>query len=104
MPFRSSSGRIRVVSLAQIQYFVAVAEEGTVSRAATRLRVAQPAVSRQIRALEDELGAPLFRRLPRGMALSPEGEVFLEHGRRILESVERAALAVMARPPRSTDR
>lgn len=92
------------MSLAQIQYFVAVAEEGAVCRAAARLRVAQPAVSRQIRALEDELGAALFRRVPRGMTLSAEGEVFLEHGRGILASVERAATAVRARPPRSTGR
>ena len=84
------------MSLSQIRYFVAVAEEGTVSRAAQKLRVAQPAVSRQIRALEDELGATLFHRVPAGMRLSPEGEVFFEHGLDILARVDGAALAVRA--------
>jgi DNA-binding transcriptional LysR family regulator len=78
------------VSLAQIRYFVAVAEEGNVGRAAQRLRVAQPPVSRQIRALEDELGTPLFARTPRGMTLLPPGEAFLDHARAILAAVERA--------------
>lgn len=82
------------MSLAQLRYFVAVAEEGNVCRAAGRLRVAQPPVSRQIRALEDELGAPLFTRTPRGMALLPSGEVFLDHARAILHAVERAGEAV----------
>jgi DNA-binding transcriptional LysR family regulator len=82
------------VSLAQIEYFVAVAEEGHVGRAAQRLRVAQPAVSRQIRKLEDELDAPLFLRTPRGMRLSDAGAVFLRHAREILGGIEAARGAV----------
>jgi DNA-binding transcriptional LysR family regulator len=82
------------VSLAQIEYFVAVAEAGHVGRAAAGLRVAQPAVSRQIRRLEDELGAPLFVRTPRGMTLSRAGHVFLKHARGILESVRLAGADV----------
>jgi DNA-binding transcriptional LysR family regulator len=82
------------VSLAQIRYFVAVAEEGNVGRAARAVRVAQPALSRQIRSLEDELGTPLFRRTPRGMLLSPPGEVLLSHARAILAGVEAARMAV----------
>jgi DNA-binding transcriptional LysR family regulator len=78
------------VSLSQIRYFVAVAEEGNVGRAAQRLHVAQPPVSRQIRALEDEIGAPLFTRTPRGMTLLPSGRVFLDHARAILNAVDRA--------------
>lgn len=81
------------VSLAQIRYFVAVAEEKNVSSAAAKLRVAQPPVSRQIRALEDELGTPLFRRTPRGMTLLPSGEAFLGHARKILDAIDAAALA-----------
>jgi DNA-binding transcriptional LysR family regulator len=78
------------MSLAQIRYFVAVAEEGHVGRAARKLRVAQPPISRQIRALEDEIGTPLFARTPRGMALLPPGVVLLEHGRRILAAIDEA--------------
>jgi len=84
------------MSLAQIRYFIAVAEEGHVGRAAHGLRVAQPAVSRQIKNLEDELGALLFVRTSRGMQLSSSGRVFLDHARGILQGVEHAALAVRA--------
>ncbi|MGH7330476.1 MAG: LysR family transcriptional regulator [Polyangiaceae bacterium] len=79
------------VSLAQIEYFVAVADHGHVGRAAAELRVAQPAVSRQIRRLEDELGRSLFVRTPRGMKLSDAGAIFLSRARIILESVRDAA-------------
>jgi DNA-binding transcriptional LysR family regulator len=82
------------VSLAQIEYFVAVAEEGHVGRAACKLRIAQPALSRQIRKLEDELQRPLFLRTPRGMRLSDVGTIFLGHARIILEEVRAAREAV----------
>jgi DNA-binding transcriptional LysR family regulator len=78
------------MSLAQIRYFVAVAEEGNVSRASAQLRIAQPPVSRQIKSLEDELGTPLFTRTSRGMALLPAGEAFLTHARKILAEVDAA--------------
>jgi len=85
------------MSLAQIRYFVAVAEEGNVNRAARRLHVAQPPLSRHMKSLEEELGTPLFARTPRGMRLLPPGEVFLDHARKILAAVDEARDAV--RPP-----
>lgn len=84
------------MSLSQIRYFVAVAEEGNVGRAAQRLHVAQPPVSRQIRALEHEIGTPLFERTPRGMSLLPPGRVFLAHAREVLAAVDRAVVATRA--------
>ena len=82
------------MSLSQIEYFVAVAEEGHVGRAAAQLRIAQPAVSRQIKKLEDELGATLFVRTSKGMRLSPAGAVFLGHAKAILGGVKDARTAV----------
>jgi DNA-binding transcriptional LysR family regulator len=86
------------VSLSQIRYFVVVAEEGHVGRAAARLHVSQPPLSRSIRSLEEELGADLFERTPRGMRLLPAGTTFLEHARNILGAVDAAVLAVAGGP------
>src|SRR6266702_5420176 len=71
-------------------YFVAVPEEGSVLRAAGRLRVAQPALSKQIRDLEREVGVMLFHRLPRGIRLTPAGEAFLVEARGTLTAAGRA--------------
>ncbi len=78
------------MSLSQIEYFVAVAEEGHVGRAALRLHISQTPLTRQIKKLEDEIGAPLFERTPRGMRLLPSGERFLVHARRVLDAVAEA--------------
>lgn len=77
------------MSLAQLTYFVAVAEEQHLTRAAKRLHVSQPPLTRQIQQLEDELGVQLFERSPRGMRLLPHGETLLERARQILDLVER---------------
>ena len=78
------------MSLVQLGSFVAVAETAHVGRAAARLRVSQPPLTRRIRSLEDELGVPLFERSARGMRLLPAGERLLVHARRILDAVAQA--------------
>jgi DNA-binding transcriptional LysR family regulator len=80
------------MELRHLRYFVATGEEQHYGRAARRLRVAQPALSRQIQSLEEELGFKLFERLPRGVKLSTAGRLFLEDARRILHDVSEAAV------------
>jgi LysR family hydrogen peroxide-inducible transcriptional activator len=71
----------------QLRYFVAVAEEGSFSRAAARVRVAQPSLSQQIRKLETEVGQPLFDRLPRSVVLTEAGRCLIDYARQILASI-----------------
>ncbi|MEU6389405.1 LysR family transcriptional regulator [Streptomyces sp. NPDC046939] len=78
------------MSLRQFEYFVAVAEEGSLSRAAARLCIAQPSLSQQLKALERRVGGPLFERLPRGMQLTPAGRAFLPEALGTLRGAERA--------------
>lgn len=78
------------MQLAQLAYFVAVAETRHFTRAAARVRVAQPSLSKQIQGLERELGTPLFSRARGNVALTPAGEALLPLARRILADVETA--------------
>ncbi len=80
----------------ELRYFVTVAEELHFTRAAERLYVSQPALSKQVRALERQLGAELFRRDPQGVALTEAGTALLPHARRVLADWAGGAAAVEA--------
>ncbi|MGO4250477.1 LysR family transcriptional regulator [Paenarthrobacter sp. RAF54_2] len=78
------------MEMKQLIAMVTVAEVESVTRAAQLLHLVQPAVTRQIKTLEDELGVVLFERTRHGMVLTSAGEVFLSHARRALQELERA--------------
>ena len=84
------------MELRQLAYFVAVVDEAHFTRAAERLRIAQPAVSQQIRRLETELGERLLHRDRRTVALTAAGEALLPHARAALAQVEHGRQAVAA--------
>ncbi|WP_433442210.1 LysR family transcriptional regulator [Nonomuraea sp. CA-141351] len=87
------------VELRQLRYFAAVAEAGTVTEAARRLRIAQPSLSQQIRILERRIGTPLFRRLPQGMEPTEAGRLLLDGVHRAFGELNASIAAARALPP-----
>lgn len=90
------------VELRHLRYFAAVAEAGTVTEAARRLRIAQPSLSQQIRLLERRVGTPLFRRLPQGMELTEGGRLLLDGVNRALDELSSSISAARAGTPTAT--
>ncbi|MFC4055553.1 LysR family transcriptional regulator [Actinomadura syzygii] len=86
----------------QLKALVTVAEAGSVTRAAELLHLVQPAVTRQIRALERDLGVPLFERTRQGMRLTDAGTILLERARRALTELERARAEIQPTPGQVT--
>lgn len=84
------------MNIRQLQYFLAVARELNFTRASERVNIAQPALSQQIIALEDELGTPLFTREKRKVLLTPAGDILVEHAQRVLNTAAAAVNAVRA--------
>lgn len=84
------------MELRHLRYFVAVAEEQNITRAAARLHVSQPPLSRQIRDLERELGAALLERTPRAVRLTPAGWAFLEECYTVLRHADQAVRVARA--------
>jgi LysR family nitrogen assimilation transcriptional regulator len=82
----------------QIKYFIAIAEQGSLSAASEVIHIAQPALSTQISNLEDELHVMLFSRHGRGMMLTPAGKIFLKHAYRIRDEIAAAKSAVTSTP------
>jgi DNA-binding transcriptional LysR family regulator len=82
-----------MATLRQLEYLVTVVDTGSFTRAAEHLHVTQPALSHQMRALEQSLGGPLLERLPRAVRLTPMGRAMLPHARAALADAERARCA-----------
>ena len=84
------------MELRHLRYFVGVAESENVSRAALKLHISQPAVSRQIRDLEAEIGVPLLKRVGKSVRLTETGRVFLDEARAVLNGANEAVLKARA--------
>lgn len=98
-----------MVEIRQVKYFLAIARTGNFSRAAGRVHITQPALSQQIRKLEEELGVLLFKRHQQGASLTPAGLAFYGYARAVMEQtalikarLDRIAAAGSPPTPRSS--
>src|SRR5947199_3449318 len=92
------------MELRSLSYFVRIAELGSITRAAAHLRLAQPALTRHVQRLEEELGVALFTRANRGVRLTEAGEKLLESAMRILRDVERTGDEIRAQDAQPSGR
>src|SRR5579863_10479624 len=84
------------MELRHLRYFRAVAEALSFTKAAKQLRIAQPALSRQVQDLEEEIGVDLLKRGPRGVTLTAEGKLFLDEARELLKRADESVEKVRA--------
>lgn len=88
------------MKIQQLKYFIEVAQQQSFSRAATKLFMAQSTISRAILRLEEEFHVTLFTRIPEGVVLTQEGEIFLEYAKTLIEKVEILEGRFMREAPR----
>ena len=86
------------MDIRSLQYFLAIAREGSVSSAAERLHMTQPPLSRQLKQLEEELGSPLFCREKGGMVLTAKGELLRQYAQNIIRLTQQAEQELAAHP------
>lgn len=101
-PQEGALGPVPDLELRPLRYFAAVAEAGTVTEAARRLRIAQPSLSQQIALLERRVGTALFRRRPRGMELTEAGRLLLDGVHQALNTLNSAVAAARSTWPAAT--
>ncbi len=82
------------IELRQLEYFLAVSKELHFTKAAEKLNISQPSLSQQIRALEHEVGMPLFDRIGKKISLTEAGKILLSHSKTIFHEVEQARSAI----------
>ena len=85
------------MTLKQLEYFLAIAETGSITQAAERLHVSQPPLSLQLKALEDELGVPLFERTKRGLVITQSGRLLVRRTQEILEMLNQTVNEVRSK-------
>ena len=95
-----NSSDSKTMEIRQVRYFMEVAAGGSFNQAAARLHLTQPAVSRQIKALEEDLGVVLLARGKRSVALTQEGEIFYEEAQDLLAHIDRVVRRVQSNQSR----